>query len=383
MEKIMPRFPEDLLDLATLDAISKFCATVLAPQAAATDREARFATHHMKALCDMGIMGMNLSAEYGGMGLDAYTLLEAMANISGTCASTGSMVSAHFLASDSIKFGGSEEQKQKYLPQLASGKLFGAFALTEPGAGSDPASMATQATGDGDYYHIKGNKHFISNAGAADVIVVYAKTDPSLGGKGISAFIVERKNGGITTGKAEPTMGLKGAHAFELSLDAKVPTANRLGEEGSGLRTAMKTLDAGRIDIAMCSVGIAEAAYCATHVWMKNHKVGKTSIGDFQGLQWLLADMATDIAAARGLCLEAIRKRVNGERYSVQASMAKLFASEMAGRVTDKALQIHGGYGFTQALPVERYVRDARIMRIYEGTSEIQRNIISRSLLAD
>lgn len=378
----MTRFPADLLDIAVIDSISAFCKNVLAPEAATTDREARFATHHMKALSDMGIMGMNLDTEYGGMGLDAYTLLEAMANISGTCASTGSMVSAHFLASDSIKFGGSEEQKQKYLPQLASGKLFGAFALTEPGAGSDPASMTTRATKDGDAYHIKGTKHFISNAGAADIIVIYAKTDPALGGKGISAFVVERKNGGIITGKPESTMGLKGAHAFEFSIDAKVPAANRLGDEGTGLRTAMKTLDAGRIDIAMCSVGIAEAAYAAALEWMKTRKMGGQSLSAYQGLQWMLADMATDIAAARGLCLETIRKRVNGERYSLEASMAKLFASEMAGRVTDKALQIHGGYGFTQSLPVERYARDARIMRIYEGTSEIQRNIISRSLLA-
>lgn len=379
----MARFPDDLLDLDVLSSIENFCKTVLAPEAAITDREARFATHHMKALSDMGILGMNLPTEYGGMGLDAATLLESMALISGTCASTGSMVSAHFLCSDSIKFGGSELQKQKYLPDLASGKLFGAFALTEPGAGSDPASMTTHATREGDFYHIKGTKHFISNAGAADILVIYAKTDLNAGGRGISVFVVERKNGGITTAKAEPTMGLRGAHAFELSIDAKVPSANLLGEEGKGLRTAMQTLDAGRIDIAMCSVGIAEAAYSVTQSWMKNHKVGKTPIKDFQGLQWMLADMATDIAAARGLCLEAIRKRMGGERYSIDAAMAKLFASEMAGRVTDIALQIHGGYGFTQSYPLERYVRDARIMRIYEGTSEIQRNIIARSLLAE
>jgi alkylation response protein AidB-like acyl-CoA dehydrogenase len=378
----MAHFPDELLDLVTLDAIANFCKSVLAPEATNTDRLARFATHHMKALGEMGIMGMNLPTEYSGMGLDAYTLLEAMANISGTCASTGSVVSAHFLASDSIKFGGNEEQKQKYLPLLAAGKAFGAFALTEPGAGSDPASMTTSAVRDGDHYHIKGTKHFISNAGSADLIVIYAKTDPAQGGKSISAFVVECKNGGITTGKAEPTMGLKGAHAFEFTIDAKVPVANRLGEEGTGLRTAMQTLDAGRIDIAMCSVGIAEAAYAATLDWMKTHKVGKTPIGDYQGLQWMLADMAVDIAAARGLCLEVIRKRAKNQRYSIEASMAKLFASEMAGRVTDKALQIHGGYGFTQSLPMERYVRDARIMRIYEGTSEIQRNIIARSALS-
>jgi alkylation response protein AidB-like acyl-CoA dehydrogenase len=381
MDGMMARFSDDLLDVATLDAISQFCKSVLAPESEATDKLARFATHHMLALSDMGIMGMNLPSEYGGMGLDAYTLMEAMAMISGTCASTGSMVSAHFLASDSIKFGGSEEQKKKYLPLMAAGSSFGAFALTEPGAGSDPASMTTTATRMGDDYHLKGVKHFISNAGAADVIVIYAKTDVSLGGKGISAFVVERNAGGIVTGKSEPTMGLKGAHAFEFSIDAKVPVANRLGEEGSGLRTAMKVLDAGRIDIAMCSVGIAEAAYAAALEWLKTRKMGGALLSSYQGLQWMIADMAVDIAAARGLCLEALRKRMKGERYSIEASMAKLFASEMAGRVTDKALQIHGGYGFTQSLPMERYVRDARIMRIYEGTSEIQRNIISRALL--
>jgi alkylation response protein AidB-like acyl-CoA dehydrogenase len=378
----MPRFADELLDLATVEAVSNFCKTVLAPAADATDKQARFATYHMKSLCNMGLMGMNLPHIYGGMGLDAATLLEAMALISGTCASTGSMISAHFLCSDSIKFGGTEQQKQKYLPRLASGETFGAFALTEPGAGSNPASMTTIATREGEFYHIKGTKHFISNAGAADIIVVFASTDIAAAGKGVSAFIVERAAGGITTGKAEPTMGLRGAHAFELSIDAKVPANNRLGEEGKGLSTAMQTLDAGRIDIAMCSVGIAEAAFAVTQEWMKHHKVGKAHISDFQGLQWMLADMATDIAAARGLCLEAIRKRQKGERYSQEASMAKLFASEMAGRVTDKALQIHGGYGFTQSLPLERFVRDARIMRIYEGTSEIQRNIISRALLA-
>jgi alkylation response protein AidB-like acyl-CoA dehydrogenase len=379
----MTRFPAELLDLPVIESISQFCKTVLAPEARNTDQQSRFATHHIKALSEMGIMGMNVPAEYGGMGLDPYTLLEAMANISATCASTGSMVSAHFLASDSIKFGGSEEQRQKYLPLLASGQALGAFALTEPTAGSDPASMTTRATREGDHYIIKGTKHFISNAGAADIFVIYAKTDPAAGGKVISAFVVEKNNGGINLGRAEPTMGLRGAHAFEFSIDTKVPVENRLGEEGSGLRTAMKTLDAGRIDIAMCSVGIAEAAYNAALEWIKTRKMGGVNISTYQGLQWMLADMATDIAAARGLCLETIRKRAKGERYSIEASMAKLFASEMAGRVTDKALQIHGGYGFTQSYDVERFVRDARIMRIYEGTSEIQRNIISRALLAD
>ncbi len=380
----MTRFNIELFDASVVNSITDFCKNVIGPEARITDQQARAsAIYHRKALSEMGIMGLNLPSEYGGMGLDAFTFLESMATLSGTCASTGSFVSAHFLASDSIKFGGSEEQRQKYLPQLASGEAIGAFALTEPTAGSDPASMSTKAVRDGDFYHIKGTKHFISNAGFADLLVVYASTNPVAGGKGISAFVVERKNGGVTLGKAEATMGLRGAHAFEFSIDAKVPAANILGEEGSGFRTAMKTLDAGRIDIAMCSVGIAEAAYAVALEWIKTRKMGGVNISSYQGLQWMLADMATDIAAARGLCLATIHKRVKGERYSLEASMAKLFASEMAGRVTDMALQIHGGYGFTQSYDVERYVRDARIMRIYEGTSEIQRNIISRALLAD
>ena len=377
----MTRFPAELLDMAILESIDTFCKTDLEPAAAETDRLCRFTTHHMPALRQMGIMGLNLPTEYGGTGLDAATLLEAMATISGACASTASMVSAHFLSTDAIKIGGSEDQKQKFLPQLASGEHLGAFALTEPGAGSSPAEMTTRAIRDGDFYHITGTKHFISNAGAADILTVFAKTDVNAGPRGISAFIIETKNGGIKTGKAEPTMGLRGAHAFELSLDCAVPATNRIGDEGTGFRTALKTLDAGRLDIAMCSVGVAEAAFSTAQDWMKTHKIGTTAIKDFQGLQWMLADMATDIAAARGLCLEAIRKRMTGERYSIEASMAKLFASEMVGRVTDKALQLHGGYGFTSAYPLERYVRDARVFQIYEGSSEIQRNIIARSLL--
>ncbi len=364
------------------DAIAAFCQNVIAPEARQVDAEARFATCHLAALADMGIMGLNIPVELGGAGLDPYTLFEAVASLAGACASTASMVSAHYLATDSIKYGGSDEQRQKWLPPAAAGKSLGSFALTEPNAGSNPADMTTRAVRAGDNYRITGTKHFISNAGAADFIVVYAKTDPAAGARGISDFIVEPKLGGVRIGNAEPTMGLRGGHVFEVAFDALVPAENRLGEEGTGFRTALKTLDAGRLDIAACCVGIAEAAFAAASDWLKTRKVGGAPIAGFQGLQWMLADMATDIAAARGLCLEASRKRAAGERFSLEASYAKLFASEMAARVTDKALQIHGGYGFTQVLPLERYVRDVRIMRIYEGSSEIQRNIIARTLLS-
>lgn len=378
----MTSFPSNLLDTAVIEAIAAFCKDIIAPEAQRIDAEASFAACHHKALADMGIMGLNIPAELGGAGLDPYTLFEAIACLAGACASTASMVTAHYLAADSVKYGGNDEQKQAWLPNAAAGQTLGSFALTEPNAGSNPADMTTRASREGDHYRISGTKHFISNAGAADFIVVYAKTDPAAGARGISAFIVEPKHGGVSIGNAERTMGLRGGHVFEVTFDVLVPIANRLGEERTGFRTALKTLDAGRLDIAACCTGIAEASYAAACDWMKTRKVGGAPIAEFQGLQWMLADMATDIAAARGLSLEASRKRAAGERFSLEASFAKLFTSEMASRVTDKALQIHGGYGFTQELPLERFVRDVRIMRIYEGSSEIQRNIIARTLLS-
>ncbi len=378
----MPASVSPRADAEAVAAIAEFCRKVLAPEAARLDETGAFATCHRDRLSQIGIMGLNLPAQYGGAGIDPFTLFEAIALIAGACGSTASMVTAHYLATDSIQYGGSDEQKAHWLPDAASGRTLGAFALTEPGAGSNPADMTTFARRENGGYRIRGTKHFISNAGAADFLVVYAKTDREAGTRGISAFVVERRHGGVSVGAAERTMGLKGGHVFEVSLDCGVPESHRLGAEGSGFRTALKTLDAGRLDIAGCCVGIAEAAFAATRDWMKSRKVGGAPIAEFQGLQWMLADMATGIAAARGLAQTALEKRAAGERYSLEASMAKLFASEMAGRLTDSALQIHGGYGYTRDFPLERYVRDVRIMRIYEGSSEIQRNIIARTLLA-
>jgi alkylation response protein AidB-like acyl-CoA dehydrogenase len=301
--------------------------------------------------------------------------------MAGACASTASMVTAHWLATDSILHGGDDAQRQRWLPAAAQGKSLGAFGLTEPTAGSNPADMTTVATRNGETYRIKGRKQFISNAAAADFIVVYAKTDREAGARGISAFVVEPKAGGVEFGPAERTMGLRGGHVFEVIIDAEVPQSHRLGAEGSGFRTALKVLDAGRLEIAACCIGIAEAAVARAKEWLKTRNVGGAPIAQFQGLQWMLADMVTDVAAARGLSLMAVSKRSRGERFGLEASMAKLYASEMVGRVTDRALQMHGGYGFTRDFPLERYVRDARIMRIYEGSSEIQRNIIARTIL--
>lgn len=366
--------------LALLEAIGRYCREVLAPAAAGIDETGRSATCHLDSLAEMGLMGLNIPEAYGGLGLRATVLFDAVALIAGACGSTGSMITAHWLATDSILLGGDDSQRHRYLP-TAAGRALGAFALTEPSAGSNPADMTTRAVREGGGYRITGTKHFISNAGEADFIVVYAKTDPAAGTRGISAFVVEPKAGGVRIGAPERTMGLRGGHVFEVSLDCIVPEENRLGAEGSGFRTALKVLDGGRVEIAACAIGIADAALAAAIEWAKQRNVGGAPIANFQGLQWMLADMATDIEASRLLGMAAARKREAGERYSRESSMAKLFASEMVGRVTDKAIQIHGGYGYTRDLPLERYARDARIFRIYEGSSEIQRNIIARAVL--
>jgi len=367
-------------DLALIDAIRRYCTEILAPAAAEIDETGRSATVHLEGLAEVGLMGLNIPEAYGGLGLRPTALFDAVALIAGACGSTASMITAHWLATDSILYGGDETQRDRYLTG-AAGKCLGAFALTEPGAGSNPADMTTRAMREGDGYRITGTNTSISNAGEADFIAVYAKTDPTAGARGISAFVVDRKAGGVRTASPERTMGLRGGHVFEVSIDCFVPEENRLGPEGSGFRTALRVLDGGRVEIAACAVGIAQAALDASIAWAKQRKVGGTAIADFQGLQWMFADMATDIEASRLLGMAAARKREAGERYSLESSMAKLFASEMVGRVTDKAIQIHGGYGYTRDLPLERYARDARIFRIYEGSSEIQRNIIARYVL--
>ncbi len=368
-------------DEAVFEAVRRFAEAELAPRAAEIDETETFATVHLPGLGALGVMGMNLPERVGGAGVSPLALFRAVEAIAGACASTGSMVTAHYLATDSILLGGDEALQARFLPDAAAGRRLGAFALTEPGAGSNPADMATRAYRDGDGYRIEGVKHFISNAGAADFLVVYAITDPAAGRRGISAFVVERDAPGVAVGAREPTMGLRGGHVFEIRLDCRVPAESRIGPEGSGFKTAMRVLDNGRVEVAAQCVGIAQAALDAALAWAGERRVGGAPIGDFQGLQWMLADMATELEAARLLGLKAAWLRAEGQRFTAEASMAKLFASEMVHRVTDRALQIHGGYGYTRAMPLERLVRDARIMRIFEGSSEIQRNIIARSLL--
>lgn len=367
---------------AVIGQIERFSCEVLAPAAAGIDAQGTFATLHRPALAEMGIMGMNLPDSYGGIGLSGPALYHAVEAIAGACGSTASMLTAHFLATDSLLLGADEALKQRLLPMAATGEALGAFALTEPQAGSNPADMRSTATREGDGYRLKGSKCFISNAGGADFIVVYAKTDTTAGARGVSAFVVEpRETDGVEIGKHEQTMGLRGGHVFPVSFDCYVPADNLLGAEGTGFRTAMKVLDNGRIEVAAQATGIAKAALDAAVSYAKERTVGGHAIGDFQGLQWMLADCATELAAARALGLQAARKRGTGERYSSDSAFAKLYASEAAWRIADRALQIHGGYGYTRDFPLERYLRDLRIFRIYEGSSEIQRTIIARDLL--
>jgi butyryl-CoA dehydrogenase len=368
-------------EIAVIEMVRRVASETLAPAAATVDEDAVFPRAQIDALARLGVLGMNLPEAWGGPGLSALALAPSVEAIAAACASTASVVTAHFLATDAILIGGDDAIRQRYLPAAAAGSRLGAFALTEPRAGSNPADMRCRATPAGETYHLSGVKHFISNGGVADFIVVFAVTDPAAAHRGISAFVVDGGTPGISAGPPERTMGLKGGHVFELAFDCRVPAANRLGPEGSGFRTAMKVLDNGRIEVAAMCLGIAQAALDAAIGWAKEREIGGQKLGEYQGIQWMIADMATQLRAARLLTEDAARKRAAGTRFSLEASMAKLFASEAAARVADLALQIHGGYGFVRDLPLERHVRDLRIMRIYEGSSEIQRTIIARNLL--
>ena len=373
-------------EAALVETLARFAATELAPKAAATDETATFVHEQLRGLAALGVMGANLPEDAGGAGVSAPALLAIVATVAGACGSTASALTAHYLATDSLLLGGSEAQKKYWLPRAATGEVLGAFALTEPTAGSDPADMKTRANRTATGWHLSGSKCFISNGGVADFIIVYAVTDPTSGHRGISAFIVPKGTPGFSAGKPERTMGLKGGHVFTLSFDCDLPAEALLGgREGQGFKTAMAVLDNGRIEVAAMALGIAQAALECAVVYAKGRVIGGEALSNRQGIRWQLADMALDLERARALALDAARQREaahqTGQRFSLAAAMAKLDCSEMVGRVTDAALQIHGGYGYTRDFPVERLVRDARIFRIYEGSSEIQRNIISAHLL--
>lgn len=369
------------------DVLGRICAEQIAPRAAETDESGRFVHDQLAILGQAGMMGANLPEAYGGSGISAPALLSAVAIVAGACGSTASALTAHYLATDSILIGGTEAQRQHWLPPAAEGAALGAFALTEPTAGSDPADMQTRARRTAEGWHLKGTKCFISNGGVADFIVVYAVTDPALGHRGISAFILPRGTPGLQAGSAERTMGLRGGHVFTLNIDCHLPPEALLGEEGRGFRTAMQVLDNGRIEVAAQCLGMAQAAMTAAIDYARQRVIGGMPLTDRQGIRWMIADMGVAYRAALLLAQDAARQRQTahdggGGRFSLAASMAKLAASEAAGRIADTALQLHGGYGYTRDFPVERICRDLRIMRIYEGSSEIQRTIISGNMLA-
>ncbi len=369
------------------DVLTRICADEIAPRAAETDETAAFVHDQLAVLGQAGMMGANLPEEHGGGGISAPALLRAVAIVAGACGSTASALTAHYLATDSILIGGTEAQRRDWLPRAATGAALGAFALTEPTAGSDPADMKTRARRTDTGWHLKGTKCFISNGGEADFIVVYAVTDPDKAHRGISAFILPKGTPGLEPGPAERTMGLKGGHVFTLNIDCQLPADAVLGDEGKGFRTAMQVLDNGRIEVAAQCLGLAGAAMEAAIAYAKDRVIGGQALTDRQGIRWMIADMGVAYRQALLIAQDAARQRQaahegTGGRFSLAAAMAKLAASEAAGRIADTALQLHGGYGYTRDFPVERINRDLRIMRIYEGSSEIQRNIISGNMLA-
>jgi alkylation response protein AidB-like acyl-CoA dehydrogenase len=365
--------------------VREFSRKVVAPEAAERDQNKEFPAQILKKMGELGFMGMMIPPAYGGEGADTISYVLALSEIAYSCASTAVVMSVHnSIVCESIYHFGNEDQKQRYLKLLAAGKIIGAFALTEPHAGSDPVAQITTAVRDGDSYVINGVKRFISTGKNAGLVIVTAKTDETLRHKGISAFIIPRKTQGMIVGRTEDKMGLRASDTTDLIFeDCRIPAENLLGQEGDGFKIVMKGLDSGRIGIAAQSIGVAQAAMDAAVKYAKERDQFGQKICKFQGLRWIIADMATEIEAARQLMLSAASMKDRGEKYTAQASMAKLFASEMVNRVTGKALQIHGGYGFIKDYAVERFFRDARVFTIYEGTSEIQRIVISDHVLKD
>ena len=356
-----------------------------APKAMERDKTKEFPADNLKKLGELGLMGMMIPPEYGGSGADTVSYVLALAEVAYACASTAVVMSVHnSIVCESILRYGTNDQKEKYLKQMATGEMIGAFALTEPNAGSDPSRQTTKAVFNGDSYVLNGTKRFTTTGKNAGIIIVTAKTDEKARHKGISAFLIEQGTPGLKAGPLEDKMGLRASDTTDLILeDCRIPAANRLGYEGDGFLIAMTGLDGGRIGIAAQSVGVAKAAFDAAVQYSREREQFGQSISKFQGLRWMIADMATEIEAARLMMLSAAEMKDNGENYTLQASMAKLYASEMVNRITPKAIQIHGGYGFTKEYPVERYYRDARVFTIYEGTSEIQRVVISNQILKD
>ncbi|MGI6478927.1 MAG: acyl-CoA dehydrogenase [Salinivirgaceae bacterium] len=365
-----------------LKMIHEFSEKEVKPLAAEIDEQERFPAETAKKMADIGLMGITVPKEYGGSGGSNVIYSMAVEEISRACATTGVLLSAHIsLCVAPIFENGTEEQKQKYLPKLCNGEWIGAFGLTEPNAGTDASAQQTTAVEDGDEYVLNGSKIFITNAGHAHVFVIFAMTDKSQGTRGISAFIVEAGTEGFTVGREEHKLGIRGSSTCELIFDnCRIPKSNLLGKLNRGFSIAMKTLDGGRIGIASQALGIAQGAIDETVKYTKERKQFGRSISAFQNTQFQMADLYTKVQASRLLVRSAAFKKDTKVPYTVDAAMAKLFAAETAMEVTTKAVQFHGGYGYTREYPVERMMRDAKITEIYEGTSEVQRMVIAANL---
>jgi butyryl-CoA dehydrogenase len=360
-----------------------FAQNELIPTAAERDRTKQFPRAVLGQMGELGFLGMMIPEEYGGVGLDAVSYVCALSEIAYGCASTAVVMSVHnSVCCEPIVAWGTEDVKQRFLPRLATGEILGSFALTEPHAGSDPVAQRTTAVRDGDEWVINGTKQFITTGSNSGVTVVTAVTDRERRHGGVTAFLVEKGTPGFLVGKAEEKMGLRASDTVQLVFeDCRVPDENILGGEGMGFRIAMTALDSGRIGIAAQSVGVAQAALDMAVSYAKEREAFGKPIALHQGLRFMMADMATEIEASRLLMFNAASMKDRHENFSAQASMAKLYSSEMVNRVVSRALQIHGGYGYCQDFPIERLYRDARVFTIYEGTSEIQRIVISNHLL--
>lgn len=365
------------------EMVRKFAENEVEPIAADIDEEHRFPEETVEKMAHYGLLGIPFPTEYGGAGGDDLSYAITVEELSRVCASTGVICSAHTsLCCWPIFHWGNEDQKKKYLPGLLSGEKLGAFGLTEPNAGTDASGQQTRAEEDGDYWVLNGAKVFITNGGYADVYVVMAMTDKSKGNRGISAFIVEKDDEGFSIGKTEDKLGIHASSTTELVFqNCRIPKDRLLGGIGKGFKVAMSTLDGGRIGIAAQALGIAQGALDVTIEYMKARKQFGRKLTQFQALQFMVADMATDIEASRLLVYKAAYNKQAGLPYGKEAAMAKLMAAETAMDVTTKCVQLHGGYGYTKDYPVERMMRDAKITEIYEGTSEVQRMVIAASVI--
>ncbi|MCZ6818335.1 MAG: acyl-CoA dehydrogenase [Calditrichaeota bacterium] len=374
-------FTEEQLMLR--DMVREFAQKEIEPLAAEIDETCEYPLENIKKMAELGLLGLPFPEEYGGAGMDTISLALSLEEIAKACGSTCLSVAAHIsLCATPIYLFGTEAQKQKYLVPLAQGKSIGSFCLSEAGSGSDAGAAKTTAVLEGDHYVLNGSKLWVTNAGVADYFVVFAKTDLEKGVHGLSAFIVEKEFEGFIIGRKEDKLGVRASDTRPISIDGcRVPKENLLGQENDGFKQALVTLDGGRIGIGAMAVGLAQAAMEKSAAYSKERVAFGRPIGDFQAIKWMLADMATEIHGARLMVHHAAHMRDQGKPYTAEAAMAKLFASEAAMRATKNAIQIFGGYGYTRDYPVERYWRDAKLTVIGEGTSEVQRLVISRELL--